>query len=125
MLLLLVVAGAGCERRGAESSDTAEDVGMELEITPFPPAVGPAVIEVRLTDADGEPIDNAELEIEGNMSHAGMEPVIVDATGGQDGRYTTDGFEFTMGGDWIITVSGTLPDGREIERTFDFTGVTS
>lgn len=125
MVVLLAGAAAGCTRGGEDSSDSAEDVNMEIQITPDPPEVGPAVIEVILTDEDGNPIAGADLEIEGNMSHAGMEPVIVNATGDQDGLYVTEGFEFTMGGDWIITVSGTLADGREIERTFDLTGVTS
>lgn len=124
-LVLLAGLAVGCSRGGESGDGSADDVTMEFEITPDPPDVGPAVVEVVLTDADGEPVNGAELEIEGNMSHAGMEPVIVDATGGQDGRYASDGFEFTMGGDWIITVSGTLPDGREIQRVFDLTGVAS
>lgn len=124
-LILLVAGSAACTRGGDNDDDSADGVNVELHITPDSPEIGPAVIEVTLTDEDGDPIDDAELEIEGNMSHAGMQPVIVDATGEQDGRYVSDGFEFTMGGDWIITVSGTLADGREIERTFDLTGVTS
>ena len=124
---LLVLAGlvAGCSRGDGSGDDAPDDVTMEIEITPDPPEVGPAVVEVTLTDADGVPINGADLEIEGNMSHAGMEPVIVGATGGQNGRYTSEDFEFTMGGDWIITVSGTLPGGQEIERVFDLTGVAS
>lgn len=115
----------GCSRGDDEDDGGAGDIQVEMRVTPDPPEVGPAVIEVALRDGDGEPINGAELEIEGNMNHAGMQPVIVEAGGEQDGRYTSDGFEFTMGGDWIITVRGTLPDGREIERTFDLQGVES
>ncbi len=122
--LVLMLASMACTR-GGEESDAAGDVTMEIEITPDPPEVGPAVVEVILMDEDGDPVDGAELEIEGNMSHAGMEPVIVGAIGEQAGHYVSDGFAFTMGGDWIITVSGTLDDGREIERTFDLAGVSS
>ena len=124
-LALALAIAAGCERGGDGSGDDADDVTVELSVTPDPPEVGPAVVEVVLRDEDGDPINDADLEIEGNMSHAGMAPVIVDATGTQDGRYISEGFEFTMGGDWIITVSGTLPDGREIGREFDLKGVSS
>ena len=116
---------ASCERGGGGADDDTADVEMELEITPNPPVIGPAEVTILLTDENGDPIDGADLEIEGDMSHAGMQPVIVHADGVQAGRYTSDGFEFTMGGDWFITVSGALPDGRLIERTFDVTGVAS
>jgi hypothetical protein len=123
--ILLPAVIVGCSRGGEGSADEAEDVTVELSVEPDPPEVGPAVIEVVLLDEEGEPINDADLEIEGNMSHAGMEPVIVNIVGSQEGRYTTRDFEFTMGGDWIITVSGVLPDGREIEREFDLEGVSS
>lgn len=123
MTFLLVAALSAACSRGDD--DDAGAVSIELTVQPDPPAVGPATIEVRLTDEGGEPLDGAELEIEGDMSHAGMEPVIVEAEGSQDGRYVSEGFEFTMGGDWIITVRGTLPDGEEIERSFDLEGVSS
>ncbi|MEZ4522653.1 MAG: FixH family protein [Thermomicrobiales bacterium] len=125
VLLMLVVAVTGACSRGGDDDANSGDVQVEIDVSPDPPEMGPAVITVRLTDPDGEPIDDADLEIEGNMSHAGMEPVIVDAPEDQDGRYVSDGFQFTMGGDWIITVSGTLPDGEEFERTFDLEGVSS
>jgi hypothetical protein len=122
-LLLAALVATGCSRD--DDDDGVDDIQMELTVSPDPPATGPAQIEVILRDGDGEPLNGAELEIEGNMSHAGMQPVIVDASSGQGGRYVSDGFEFTMGGDWIITVRGSLPDGREIERSFDLTGVES
>ena len=125
VLIFALVIAAGCERGGESSGDDADDVTVEFSITPDPPEVGPAEVEVTLRDEDGDPINDADLEIEGNMSHAGMVPVVVDATGTHDGTYISEGFEFTMGGDWIITVTGTLPDGREISREFDLKGVSS
>ncbi|CAN5705075.1 hypothetical protein BH23CHL2_BH23CHL2_13080 [soil metagenome] len=124
LLLLAGLVGA-CSRGGDDDGNAADDISVEISVTPEPPQIGPAVVEVTLTGPDGEPINDADVEIEGNMSHAGMEPVIVDAEDGQNGRYLSQGFEFTMGGDWIITVSGTLPDGREFDRSFDLAGVAS
>jgi hypothetical protein len=122
--LLVIGALAGACSRG-DDGDAAEDVSVELVVEPLPLAVGPATVTVRLRDADGEPINGAELEIVGDMTHAGMVPVITGATDEGDGRYVSEGFEFTMGGDWIITVRGTLPGGQQIERTFDVEGVAS
>ena len=125
MLLAAVIAfTAACDRGGESDSSLPDDVNIEVEVTPDPPEVGPAIIQVFLSDDAGSPIDGATLEVEGTMSHAGMEPVVVSATGEVSGLYRSDGFSFTMGGDWIITVSGSLPDGREIEHTFDLRGVS-
>ncbi len=125
ILLILVSLVAGCSRGEDDDSDSTLGVTVEIAVTPDPPAVGPATVEVILTDEAGDPINGADLEIQGTMSHAGMEPVIVDATESQNGRYVSQGFEFSMGGDWIVTVRGTLPDGEQIEQTFDLKGVAS
>lgn len=120
MLLLLV--GAACSRGDSNATD-AEAVEIAVDVAPDPPEVGPATITVTLSDEEGDPINDADLEIEGTMNHAGMEPVFSDTTGAQEGRYVSEDFEFTMGGDWIIIIHGTLDDGSEFEREFDLAGV--
>lgn len=121
-LLLLVTIATGCGR-GDDDDSGSGDVQVDIRVEPDPPEVGPATITVTLRDDDGEPVESADLEIEGNMSHAGMTPVVTEAGESNDGNYVADDFEFTMGGDWIVTVRGELSDGTEIERTFDITGV--
>jgi hypothetical protein len=58
------------------------------------------------------------------MSHAGMVPVVDTAVAEDPGRYGISGFEFTMAGDWILTVEATLPDGRraQIDRPTSVVG---
>jgi hypothetical protein len=73
-----------------------------------------------VTGADGTPIDGARLNIKGDMTHAGMQPVLAETKGGEQGRYETP-FEWTMGGDWIVTVTAALPDGRTTARQFTYT----
>ena len=51
-----------------------------------------------------------------------MTPVFADATEFEPGRYRAT-LEFTMGGDWVVTVHAALPDGRKIDRQFDVKGV--
>lgn len=91
-----------------------------MVVEPEQPAVGPATLIFTLTDESGQPINNATLKIEGNMTHAGMTPVFGEATTGANGRYEIP-FEWTMGGDWFVTANITLPSGQEISREFPVT----
>lgn len=118
-LVLLVTA---CSR-GSDSSN--DDLDAVLAIVPSPAAVGQAQLTLRLSDAAGAPVSGATLEIEGNMSHAGMQPVFVETVEDAPGRYASQGFEFTMAGDWIITITGELADGSDFERTFNLRDVES
>lgn len=116
LAMVLLLAGCG---RGAED---LPDVSVDLAIEPQPPQIGMATITVALADAGGQTIENAEVELEGNMSHAGMVPVFAQALEIAPGRYQAE-MEFTMGGDWFILVRAKLPDGRSMERQVDVPGV--
>lgn len=113
-LLLL----AGCGRGGRD----LPGVGVDLAIEPSPPRIGAAMVTVTLTDEGGQAISGARVELEGNMHHAGMVPVLAQAQEVAPGRYQA-GLEFTMGGDWFILVRAELPDGRSLERSVDVPGV--
>ncbi len=52
------------------------------------------------------------------MSHAGMAPVLANATESAPGVYDLR-FAFTMQGDWVLLVAAVLPDGTRIERRVD------
>jgi copper(I)-binding protein len=54
------------------------------------------------------------------MTHAGMQPVLRTIESGEDGLYQTD-FEWTMAGDWIVTINATLADGTVISEDFEYT----
>ncbi len=117
-LALLLVVLVSC---GRVRNELAE-VGVELVLSPEPPQIGPAQITVTLMDANGMLIENAEVELEANMSHAGMVPVFAPAQEVAPGKYVAS-VEFTMGGDWFILVRSQLPDGRSLERRIDVPGV--
>jgi len=114
VLVLLAPLALAC-RRG----ETASRVSVELvAIEPDPPVVGPATLRLRLLDASGKPVSGlGTVEVEGTMSHAGMQPVIVTARETDSGIYVTDGFRFTMAGDWIVLVRGTWNGQRFEART--------
>ena len=85
--------------------------------------MGDAVITLEIHDADGNPVEGATIEVEGTMTHAGMKPVIVETKSLGEGKYATQDFEFTMGGDWVLIVRATLADGSTAAQQVGLKGV--
>jgi hypothetical protein len=119
-LFVIGIIFSGCQTSGESYSD----IELQWEIEPDPPKVGMAVINILLTDSTGQLIRNADIELEGNMSHPGMQPVITNAEEISEGVYSAK-FEFTMGGDWFILINSKLADERIVERQIDIPGVSS
>lgn len=122
-LLMLVLTTAivptGCQRASRQAqADQAPDVAMTFSVTPTPPMVGWSTVVVALADAAGQPIANATVSLKGDMSHAGMQPVLAEAEAVAPGAYQAQ-FGWTMAGDWFVTVTANLPDGRTAVRRFD------
>ncbi|MCJ7630290.1 MAG: FixH family protein [Longimicrobiales bacterium] len=112
-LLLLSTLLAGACRGEMETGDAG--LVLELAISPTPPAVGQARLIISLEDSAGAPVDGAEILVEGNMSHAGMAPVVDTAQAEGPGRYGIADFRFKMAGDWVLPLRATLPDGRWVQ----------
>lgn len=121
LLAGFVFLSAGCR----PVADAVPEVAVAWTLAPTPPALGPAVLHFTLTDTvAAQPVSGAAVQVEGNMAHAGMAPVIATAQEVAPGRYEA-GLEFTMGGDWFILLQATLPDGRTLHRRLDVPGVRS
>lgn len=123
LLLLSVLASnlIACQR-GQQNPPVTVDI---VSVKPSPPQVGAAELRLRLRDQRGQPIVGlGSVEVEGTMSHAGMKPVIVQAREEGDAVFVTQGFEFTMAGDWIIIVRGTW-NGQAFEARTTIPGVRS
>lgn len=120
MLLVIPLLLVGCSR-GDSSTQDAD--AMAWKIDPSPPKVGSTTITFQPFDDNSQPLTGASLSIEGNMSHAGMMPVTSGLTETEPGTYVSSDFAFSMAGDWIMTVRGTLDDGTSYEATFDVEGV--
>lgn len=106
--------------RVSQGQETDADVNMELTVDPSPATIGEATLYFELRDAQDQPIEGASFSAKGDMSHAGMMPVIGDSEEIGDGTYSVP-FGWTMGGDWILTVAGELPDGQSFSHTFELT----
>lgn len=118
-MLVCALSLSAC-RQSAQPTPTPDpDIQLEWLNANRPLRVGSDVLVFTLRNARAEPIQGAVIEVRGDMTHAGMIPVDGKAEGGtEDGRYVVP-FEWTMGGDWIVTVRATLPDGRTTLRRYD------
>lgn len=121
LVLLLIVVLAGCG--GRDDASGSDNLTARITLHPAPAVVGPARVEMRLTDRSSAPVTGATVQVEGTMSHAGMSPVIRDAVETADGQYTVDDFEFTMAGGWVLIVSGTTDAGDPIRTQVDIGAV--
>ena len=118
--LLGALTLSACNPRAEDSG--ALDVTI-LSVSPDPATVGDAVITLQIHDVDGNPVAGATIEVEGTMTHAGMQPVIVTTEALGEGKYATQDFRFTMGGDWVIIVRATLADGTMATQRVALKGV--
>ncbi len=79
---------------------------------------------ITVKDTDGNPINDATVDIKGDMSHAGMQPVLGESSASNgEGMYMIP-YEWTMAGDWFVTVNVTLADGTVGSERFDFNGIS-
>lgn len=115
---VVLLFAAGCNSDAASESD----LNFELTFEPSPPKVGEANVTLKVTDSSGAPVEGADIELEGNMNHAGMVPSPADLEESEPGQY--DGtMDFTMGGDWFVLITGKTSDGGSIEHKIDVPGV--
>ncbi len=115
-VLSLLWLMAACRQPAAESSD---NINIAVSVADEALAVGEATLIITLTDANGAPINDASLEVRGDMNHAGMQPVLRSAQDGEAGIYRVP-FEWTMGGDWFVEVTATRSNGESATARFDF-----
>ncbi len=88
------------------------DLEAKVEVHPWPPRVGPAVVQV----IPPKDLQVQTLTVTGDMTHAGMQPVIAEAREAKPGVWETQGFRFTMRGDWVLTVEATDANGRTYQQ---------
>ncbi|MCY4022389.1 MAG: FixH family protein [Anaerolineaceae bacterium] len=115
-LMLCLVLVAACRQ---ESTPAAEaDLTINLRVLPTDARVGEAEFLIDITDADGRAVSPERVDVRGDMDHAGMQPVLRDDLRGSNGKYRV-AFEWTMAGDWTVTVRLTFADDSVLEETFD------
>lgn len=113
-LALLVACGS--------STPPASEAAVQITLLP---GQGDNGLQVQLHNAAHEPLTDATVTLEGNMNHAGMAPVIAAPVkdgddGASDGVYSIP-FQFSMLGDWIVTVTVELADGTQSTQDINVT----
>ena len=110
--------GAACHRQAQ-----ARDLTFESSLSPRRAAVGrPALLELHVLDAAGRPVLGAHLRVEAQMSHPGMAPFLATVTERGNGVYEVP-LRFSMAGDWIVLVTGSLSNGDKVEHRIEVPGV--
>lgn len=115
-MVLAVFALAGCRESAKKDDETASDVQIELQTEST--AIGDTVLLVTLKNADGSLITDAVVTVKGDMGHAGMVPVLGAADRADDNGVYRMPFEWTMGGEWVVTVSAVLADEKTVTKDF-------
>lgn len=126
LLLLMTLMLSSCGRiqnpqftGEGEGENIPADVTLEVELAAQEALQMGQAAEVEiLLEQNGLPVEGAAIEIEGNMTHAGMEPMLVKAEESAPGQYHAT-LDWTMGGGWLVTVRATLPDGQTAERVIE------
>jgi hypothetical protein len=111
---------AGCARVNRDV-DEAPEISVTVELEPDPAKVGAGQFLIHLNDADQQAVTGADIRLRGDMTHPGMVPEIGTAREVEAGIYQVRSFEWTMAGDWVITVQAELADGRQLQRQFEIT----
>ncbi len=119
-LVIALAALAGCRQSAQPTPTPSSAVQIEFAVEPEPATTGGAVLIITVTDETGEPVEGAQVAARGDMNHAGMRPVFGESTQGEQGVYWVP-FEWTMGGDWFVDVTVTLPNGEALTRRFELT----
>ena len=116
-------AAPGCDVHWDRERDSSDAVSVTWTLEPSPPFAGtPIVVRLTIRDRDQKPVTGAHLRLEGLMSHPGMAPLTAAVTERGKGEYEAP-LQFTMAGDWVLLVTGELPDGTAFKRQIEINGV--
>lgn len=112
LLLILIACKAPADKSSSSAATTADSPVVRIE-TEGSPKLGISPILVYILDK-GEGVSGAKVKLIGDMTHAGMVPVLSEALETEKGLYRADDFAFTMAGDWIISAEIELADGKKL-----------
>ncbi len=100
-LLALALVANSCGN--GEATPTAAPATIVLATDPNPPTSGKVELMVTVSDANGQPLDGAEVFVSGNHTEMAGMATNGKATEQGGGRYALQE-NFAMGGTWKITV---------------------
>ncbi|MBI1256055.1 MAG: hypothetical protein GC204_01165 [Chloroflexi bacterium] len=120
LLLILLLLAAGCRQAATPPTASSQTTQIAITMNPDPPTVGDSTLTVTV-NTQNQPLADASVAVRGDMTHAGMRPVIADAASTDAQGKVDIPFKWSMSGDWIVTVTVTLPDKSEVSQDFNVT----
>jgi hypothetical protein len=93
---------------------------LECDVQPQPLRVGPAEVEITLSDSHHAPVQGAQVALEADMSHPGMKPLFQNAFVMEGGKYRSS-LNFDMPGDWILLLHAKLASGATVDNQIRLT----
>ena len=118
LLVLVSILLAACAGSATPDS-SAKPVNIKVESDPSPAVVGDAELVLTVTDANGNPIEGARVDVSADhtdMSGMGMSGAATDQG---SGRYSIHA-NFSMTGNWKLTVYVRNDEGLDYEEDIDF-----
>jgi hypothetical protein len=117
VLLSVLLAACGGAAQPTEAA-SAKPVNIVVSTDPNPAAVGDVEMVFTITDADGNPIEGAQVDVGAehpSMAGMGMSGAAVEQGGG---KYSIKA-NFSDAGDWVLTVN-VRKDGLDYKEEIDF-----
>src|SRR5260370_9800235 len=119
-LAALLLLAACAKRKDNADALHAGDMLVRLSLDPDPPRAGDNVLRVELQDAQGKPIDGAQLGFVYDMAAMGSMP---EMKGGGDVKSMSGGkyqitYPLSMLGDWTLTLGIDAPGHPHAELRF-------
>ncbi|HEU0292760.1 MAG TPA: FixH family protein [Anaerolineales bacterium] len=118
VLSSILLAACGSVATPADAT-SAKPVNIKVESNPNPAMMGDTELVFTLTDADGDPIEGAKVDVSADhtdMTDMGMSGAATDQGGG---RYSINA-NFQHSGNWKLTVY-VRKDGLDYKEDIDFT----
>jgi hypothetical protein len=120
LLVVISVLLAACSGSATPAQDgSAKPVTIKVESNPAPAVVGDAELVFTITDASGNPVEGARVDVSADhtdMSGMGMSGAATDQG---SGRYSINA-NFSMTGNWKLTVYVRNDQGLDYKEDIDF-----
>lgn len=88
--------------------DLSDDLMLQVWVDPYPPSTFDLDVELRLTDANGDTINDATVTADWDMVFMWHGPFVAEFDATSDGRYISR-FELFMFGPWELVIHTSAP----------------
>ena len=101
--LLVLLAACGSSGEPADTAP-AKPVNIKVETSPAPAMMGDMEVILSITDANGNPIEGAQVDV--TADHVDMTGMTMGGTAPEQGggRYAINA-NFSMSGNWVLTIT--------------------